>query len=92
MAKDTTDKAMDLARQLVKLSDDIMIAMEKGIAIRDEKEGAGIDFTALDATLATSDLRHVTSADLNNAITSFVAFATWAKEGFRDDVWQACRM
>lgn len=92
MAKDTTDKAMDLARQLVKLSDDIMIAMEKGISIRDEKEGAGIDFATLDETLESSDLRHVTSNDLNNAISGFVAFEAWAKAGFRDDVWQACRM
>jgi hypothetical protein len=91
MAKDTTDKSMALARQLVTLSNDIMTVMEKGIAIRDEKEGAGIDFATLDATLASSDLRHVTSTDLNNAITNFVAFDTWAKAGFHDDVWQACR-
>lgn len=88
---DQTDKAMKIGRKLVELSDRLMKVMEEARAVKDEKESSGIDLTAYNVIYADNDLRHVDGTNLNNCISSFAAFETWATTNFHDDIWQTAR-
>lgn len=88
---DQTDKAMKIGRKLVELSDRLMKVMEEARAVKDEKESSGLDLTDFDVVYLTNDLRHVDGNNLNNCISSFAAFETWATTNFHDDIWQTAR-
>ena len=91
MAINQKDKALSIARRLVALAEQQMILMDAATALKNEKESSGIDLTTYNTDFSVSDLKHVDGTSLNNAITSFAAFKTWAEAGFYDDTWQALR-
>ena len=91
MAIDNTDKAVAIATALSNLSERIMLVIEDAHAVKNEKEGLGIDLTDFDAVFAAGSLRHVDGATLNNVITSFMALETWAMANFNTTNWQQAR-
>jgi len=91
MAINQKDKALGVARRLVTLAEQITALIETSNALKIEKESSGIDFTLYNADYALGDLKHLDGTSLNNAMTSFAAFKTWAEAGFYDDTWYALK-
>lgn len=92
MAIVQTDKALNLATRVVAASELLMRAMEQLVALKDEKESAGIDFVAFDTDYAaTEGLKHVDGARLNNVLSSTAAVQTFLTTNFHDDIFQAAR-
>ncbi len=98
MALSTVDKTMNLASRVVAASDQLLRALETFVALKDEKESAGVSFTDADflAALPASSLKHVTGDLLNSVIGNGPAIYTAMKDGgtlqaFTDDAFQALR-
>lgn len=93
MALNQTDKALNIASSLVDAADQLMTAVERLAALKDEKESSGIDFTAgaIETALAASALKHVDGAALNGVLSSGAATKAWLESTFNDDNFQKAR-
>jgi hypothetical protein len=91
MAIDNTDKALSIAKQLSDLSKRIIEVIEDARAVKNEKEGLGIDLTDFDNLFADGQFRHLDGNTLNNIISSFIALDTWATTNFHTTNWQQGR-
>lgn len=93
MAIDQIDVALDLCSALQNASAAIMQGVEIIVAVRDQKESAGIDFAAPDfvAALEKSALKHASGDTFNSVISSGVALKSWMESNFHDDNFQKVR-
>lgn len=91
MAIDNTDKALAIAKKLSDLSERIIEVIEDARAVKNEKEGLGIDLTDFDGVFAEGQFRHLDGNTLNNIISSFIALETWATTNFHTTNWQQGR-
>lgn len=93
MAIDQTQVALNLCSQLMDAADCIMRGVEGIARLKDQKESAGIDFTAqaVEDALAASALRHADGAAFNSVISSGAAIKAWIEQGFHDDNLQRVR-
>ena len=99
MPVDLTLKTRGIALEMMAAADDLLKALDKFAELKDEKEGAGIDFTtAANVAMLEGDnqLKHISATTLNNALTQSSSIYTAMKSGgtitaFADDVFQALR-
>ncbi len=94
MAIDVTQKALNLATDLMNACDALMNALERLNDLKDEKESAGVDFTAAaveSALTASATLKHIDGNSLNNVLTSGAALLAWMVSNFHDDNLQKVR-
>lgn len=92
---DVTIKAVNLAVRLRQAAEELMTAIESIRNLKDEKEGSGIDFTAVavEAAIAADDrLTHCSGNSFNSIISSGVAVDTFMIAGFHDDVFDGARL
>lgn len=70
MAKDLTNKALSLAREIVDVTEDFLTAIEKLERLHEERTDSGINMNTYDTDFeANDDLAHVDGSDLNKATT-----------------------
>jgi hypothetical protein len=93
MAIDTTDKALNLATRLVAQATNLMDAVRALDALREEKEGSGVDFapggTPMD--FSGTGLKHIDGNNINNVLTTAGAVKSWMESTFNDDNLDAVR-
>lgn len=79
MAVILTNKALNICSDLMTACDQLCIAIEKLVAVSEEKEQSGIDLTVAEVTAAleSSDLKHAAGTDFNNVIGSADALKDW---------------
>jgi hypothetical protein len=93
MAIDQTELALNLCTQLQAAAESIMRGVEDIARLKDQKESAGVDFTAagVEAKLAASSLRQADGNAFNSVISSGAATKTWLEANFHDDNFQKVR-
>lgn len=93
MAVDTTQKALNLATRLVTQATILMDAVRALDALRQEKEGSGIDFAPAGVAMDFSgtDLKHVDGNNINNVLTTAGSLKAWLESTFNDDNLDAVR-
>ena len=92
MAVVLTAKAMNLCSRLQVAASDLMSAVERLAALKDEKESSGIDFTTapIETALDTA-FPHTDGVDWNNVLTSGAAINTFMVGANHDDILQKVR-
>jgi len=90
---DVTVKTVNLCRSLMDASVQLMDAVAKLEALKDEKESSGLDFTTAgnESALAASDLKHASGANFDAVISSGAALKTFLVTNFHDDNFQKVR-
>lgn len=87
MATDTTDKALNLASKLVVQATLLMDAVRALDALKQEKEGSGVDYApggvAMD--FAGTSLKHIDGDAINNVLTTAGVLKDWLATTFNDD-------
>jgi hypothetical protein len=77
MAIDQTNVALNIASKTVQATTQLLEAFEELEDILTQATQAGINMTAFDAALATSDVKHVDGATINKLATIIPALQTW---------------
>jgi len=92
MAIDLTDKALNLASEIVNEAEKFMTALENLRNLEDERAAAGITLGDYDADYLLGSLKHIDGAALNGAInTSIPAIWTFMTANNHDDNLQKVR-
>jgi hypothetical protein len=93
MAINQTDKALNLCTRLMAAATKVMEGVEELARLKDEKESAGVDFTAapVETALSGSALKHANGTDFNNVLSSGAALKGWLETNFHDDILQKVR-
>ena len=93
MAIDATNKALNLATKLVTQATRLMDAVRALDALRQEKEGSGVDFApgGVPMDFAGTDLKHINGNNINNVLTTAGNVKAWLESTFNDDNLDAVR-
>ncbi|WP_435016699.1 hypothetical protein TA3x_004273 [Tundrisphaera sp. TA3] len=93
MAIDQTSLAMNLCTKIQTAADEIMRGVTSLAALKEQKESAGVDFTAVafETALSNSTLKHANGDAFNSVISSGTLLKAWLEENYHDDNFQKVR-
>lgn len=84
MSIDQTQKALNIAQDVMVLSNNLMQALEGLISLEAERSTAGVTLSSFDATITNINAatKHASGADYQAALTSAGALKTWLDTNF----------
>jgi hypothetical protein len=81
---DQSAKALNMARDVMTLSDNLMLALEGLISLEAERSTAGITLASFDSAITNinATTKHASGADYQASLTSAAALKVWLDQNF----------